>query len=30
MQLELIHHFLLKRTDLANSKYNVGKLDIVN
>ena len=30
MQLDLIHHFLLKKTDLANSKYNVGKLDIVN
>ena len=28
MQQELIHHLLLKQTDLASLKSNVGKLDI--
>ena len=29
MQQELIHHLLLKTTDLANLKSNGDKLDIV-
>ena len=28
MQQELIHHLLLKKTDLANLKSDVDKLDI--
>ena len=28
MQQELIHHLLLKKTDLANLKYDVDKLGI--
>ena len=28
MQQELMHHLLLKKTDLANSKSDVDKLDI--
>ena len=30
MQLELIHHLLLRKTDLGTLKSNVDKLDIDN